>query len=305
MKNKPIMHTDIRHEHPVFKKTPKSWHPYILLARLDRPAGTWLLLLPCFWGITLGSGGIRLLTFSFWELLFLFASGAALMRSAGCIINDMWDRDLDGAVTRTAQRPLASGAITMKQAWIFLTGLLLPALVILLCLNKTAIIWGLAAVPLVIAYPLMKRITWWPQAFLGLTFNWGIFVGYAAAKGSFDLSSTLLYLAGICWTIGYDTVYAHQDKEDDARIGIKSTARLFGDNSKTYVCAFYAAALLLAMIAKYMIAPSIGTPFFLIFPSVYIYRRLKNWAPNNADSSLQLFKSNAVFGALILLMLGF
>ena len=225
--------SDIAENDWIERHAPHRARPYCRLARLDRPIGTMLLLWPCFWGISLAAGSRS------WpdlRLLALFAVGALVMRAAGCVINDIADRDFDARVARTAGRPLASGALTPLNAWLFLSALLAGGLVILLQLNRTAIILGLAALPLVGVYPFMKRITWWPQAWLGLTFNWGALMGWAAAGGGADWWPALaLYGAGIVWTLGYDTIYAHQDKEDDALIGVKSSARRLGDATRPCV----------------------------------------------------------------------
>jgi len=203
------------------------------LARWDRPIGAWLLFWPCAWGVALAPGPLA------WWLIPLFALGAFAMRGAGCTINDIVDRHLDGHVARTATRPLPSGRVGLKEAVAFVFAQCAVGLVVLLSLPPTAQLIGWLAVPLVIAYPFMKRLTWWPQAFLGLTFNWGALVGYAAANGTLEAPALALYAAGLFWTLGYDTIYAHQDKEDDALVGIKSTARLLGHRSLPWLRGFF------------------------------------------------------------------
>ena len=192
---------------------------YLKLARLDRPIGTWLLLWPCLWSIALASPANT--ATPPYDLLLLFALGAMVMRGAGCTYNDIVDRDFDAKVTRTALRPIPAGDVTIRQAWLFLGLQLLIGLVILLQFNLVTVGLGLASVLLVVTYPFMKRITYWPQAWLGLTFNWGALMGWTAVTGSLGWPAVALYAAGFCWTLGYDTIYAHQDKEDDALIGVK------------------------------------------------------------------------------------
>ena len=210
--------------------------PYAKLVRLDRPAGVYLLAWPCFWSIALAAPAGALPDPT---LLGLFGVGSFLLRGAGCTINDLWDRDIDKLVARTRNRPIASGAISPTRAVAFLGAQLTLGLGVLLQLNEFSVALGAASLPLVAAYPLMKRVTNWPQAFLGLTFNWGALLGWAAAHGSLDLPATLpLYASGVCWTLLYDTVYAHQDKGDDVKVGVKSTALHFGDDTKGYLGTF-------------------------------------------------------------------
>ena len=215
--------TDIPNESWIDRLAPTGTRPYLSLARADRPIGTWLLLLPCWWSISLASPS--------WpdgKMLVLFVIGSLVMRGAGCTVNDIVDRNFDARVARTAARPISSGQVSVRQAIIFLALQLLLGLVVLLQFNTFAIGLGIGSLVLVALYPFMKRITYWPQLFLGLTFNWGALLGWAAVKGGFGLSAAVLYAAGIFWTLGYDTIYAHQDKEDDILIGVKSTALKFG-----------------------------------------------------------------------------
>ena len=214
---------------------PAGIRPYCRLARLDRPIGTWLLLFPCWWSVSLAArpGGWP----DLW-LMILFALGALVMRGAGCTINDIVDRDIDAKVARTATRPLASGAIGLPGAFVFLALQLALGLAILAQMPALAIQLGLASLILIPIYPFMKRITWWPQAFLGLTFNWGALLGYAAATGTLAWPPLALYAAGFFWTLAYDTIYAHQDKVDDAKVGVRSTALLLGSGTRRWLIGF-------------------------------------------------------------------
>src|SRR6266851_1400221 len=208
--------------------------PYARLARLDRPIGTWLLLFPGWWGIALASPR--------WPdpvLLALFALGAVVMRGAGCTLNDIADREFDGKVARTRMRPLPSGRVTVPQTALFMAGQLAVGAGVLFCLNRPSQLLGIAVLGLIASYPFMKRITWWPQLFLGLNFNWGALIGWTAVSGRLAWPPLLLYLGGILWTLGYDTIYAHQDKEDDARIGVKSAALALGPRTRPWLLAFY------------------------------------------------------------------
>ena len=232
--------TDIPSGDWVDRLAPAPWRPYLRLARLDRPIGTWLLLFPGWWGIALAAPG-----WPDWKLIALFAIGAVAMRGAGCTFNDIADRDFDKAVERTRGRPIPSGQVSLRQAALFMACELAVGALVLVCLNRLAIDLGFAVLLLIATYPFMKRITYWPQFFLGLNFNWGALMGYAAASGNLAWPSYLLYAGGIAWTLGYDTIYAHQDKEDDALIGVKSSALALGENTRPFLFAFYAAAALL------------------------------------------------------------
>ncbi len=238
--------SDIREHAWILRQAPRGWAPYMRLIRLDRPIGTWLLLFPCWWSSLLAAGTVEhgLDATLAWYLL-LFAVGALLMRGAGCTINDIFDRDIDAKVARTAARPLPSGEIRLRQALLFLLTQLALALVILVQFNGLTIFVGLLSMLLVVPYPLMKRITYWPQAWLGFTFNWGALVGWTAVAGELAWPAVLLYFGGVAWTLGYDTIYAHQDKEDDALIGVKSSALKLGAASRPWISVFYASAVLL------------------------------------------------------------
>ena len=229
--------TDIRAGDWVDRLAPAALRPYLRLARLDRPIGTWLLLFPGWWAIAMAAPG-----WPDWRLIALFAIGAVVMRGAGCTLNDIIDRDVDALVARTRTRPLPSGAVTLRQAAAFLVLQLAAGAAVLLCLDRLAVGLGLLVLVLVGTYPLMKRVTYWPQFFLGLNFNWGALLGWAAATGRLDGAALLLYAGGIAWTLGYDTIYAHQDKEDDVLIGVKSSALALGARTRPWLFAFYAAA---------------------------------------------------------------
>ncbi len=269
--------------------------PYARLARLDRPIGTWLLLFPCWWGIALAASGAPDAV-----LLALFGVGAVVMRGAGCTWNDIVDRDIDGRVARTADRPIPSGAVSVKQAIGFLLAQLTVALAILLCLNRAAIALGVLSLLLVFTYPLMKRVTWWPQFFLGLAFNWGALMGWASVQGGVALPALLLYAAGIAWTLGYDTIYAHQDKEDDALIGVKSSARRLGSRTRPALWAFYALAV--ALTASSALAAGLAWPFWLALAGAAAQLA---WQARSVDidspaDCLAKFRSNRLTGWLVL-----
>src|SRR5947209_10670744 len=222
--------------------------PYLRLSRLDRPIGSWLLLMPCWWSAALAAGlshDIGWLPLA----LVLFFIGAFVMRGAGCTWNDITDRDLDARVERTRSRPLPAGQVSVTQAFVFLVLQALIGLAVLLQFNRFAIMTGIASLVIVAVYPFMKRITWWPQVVLGLAFSWGALMGFAVTLGRIDLTGLVLYAGSIAWVIGYDTIYAHQDTEDDALIGIKSTARLVGARTHRALVVFYALAVLLIGVA--------------------------------------------------------
>ena len=275
-----------------------AWlRPYGVLARWDRPIGAWLLFWPCVWGQALAPGWPSL-----W-LTFLFLIGAFAMRGAGCTINDMTDRDLDARVERTRNRPLASGALTLSQATLFLGAQLLVGLVVLLQLNMNAILVGFMAMPLVVAYPWMKRITWWPQLFLGITFKWGALVGWTAATGSLGWPAVVLYLAGIFWTLGYDTIYAHQDKADDALIGVKSTARRFGKATPFWLWSFYGLTLALLAVAGAMVGMG-GLFYVALLPvAAHFAWQIMTLDIDDPDNCLARFRSNREAGLLVVIAL--
>ncbi len=296
----PTSASDIRANHWVLRAAPRGLRPYLRLARLDRPIGIWLLLFPGWWAIALGDAAASDAFAPSWQLYLLFACGALLMRSAGCVVNDMLDRDFDAKVARTATRPIPSGELSLLQAGLFLLPLLSVSLIILLQMNVLTILLGCASLLLVFAYPLMKRITYWPQAWLGLTFNWGALLGWTAVTGSFGWPSLLLYIGGIAWTLGYDTIYGHQDKEDDALIGVKSTALRLGSTTKRWLLAFYGLTLLLFGLAGQ--AAGLLWPFWLGLATVALHflwqvLDLKMDVPGDC---LAKFKSNRFVGWLLL-----
>jgi 4-hydroxybenzoate polyprenyltransferase len=297
-------------------RAPEALKPWLKLGRFDRPIGIWLLLLPGWQGITLALVQLRKAPDLHDLWLFVgFASGACLMRAAGCAFNDIVDRDIDLKVARTAERPIPSGRISVKQAWAFVVGCSLISLLILLTLNLTAILLGVGSLALVAAYPFMKRITWWPQAWLGLTFNWGALMGYAAA-GGFAASviaswfigpfSALLWgglwlwLGGVFWTLGYDTLYALQDIEDDAMVGVKSSARRLGDRVKSGVAIFYGVSVLLVAVIGWAAALS---PLFYLGLTAYAAHlawQARSLRPADGGLALKLFKSNREAGLILL-----
>lgn len=279
---------------------PTRLKPYAQLMRLDRPIGTWLLFWPCVLGLMLGAAADerRLLEWRDLYYVVLFGIGAIVMRGAGCTFNDIIDRDIDAAVARTRGRPLASGALKTKQAAALLVLLCLIGLGILVQFNLFTIGLGAASLLLVAAYPFMKRITWWPQAWLGLTFNWGALLGFAAATGRVSIGDGLLYAGLIFWTLGYDTIYAHQDKEDDALIGVKSTARLFGANSRTWILRFYVLAFTLILAAGF--CEHTGWPFAFVMLAAgwHLLQQVRRLDIDDPANCLTLFRANRLTGAL-------
>jgi len=284
-------YTDIRAGGWV-SRLPPAWVPFALLARLDRPIGAWLLFLPGLWSILLARAAPAP---SAW-LIALFLVGAFLMRAAGCVVNDMWDREMDRKVTRTAGRPLASGAVGMRQAVAFLAALLAASLVILLQLNDFSRLLGVASLLLVVSYPLAKRVTWWPQLALGFTFGWGAPMGYAAAAGRLDAAVAALYAASIAWIVGYDTIYAHQDREDDALVGVRSTARLFGDATRPFLAACYAATLVLLLAAGWLAGLSWRFDAALALPAAMLAWQVVRLDIHDPALCLRLFEANREVG---------
>ena len=295
------MYTDLRYWNWI-EKVPERYRPFVYLVRLDRPIGIWLLLLPSLWGIFLASSQLSGFTFQTVYLVILFSLGAVVMRSAGCVINDLWDRKLDAQVERTCVRPLASGEISVIEALVFLTGLLFVGFCILLLMNGPTIFLGLFTIPLIVLYPFTKRITFWPQAVLGLTFNFGALMGWSAVMGSIGLPSVLLYLGAVFWTLGYDTIYAHQDKDDDSMVGIKSTALKFGEDSKKWVGGFYVCALVCFSLAFALSAVNLFALPGLALIAAHVFWQIISWDMDDPDSSLTVFKSNRDIGFLILLV---
>ncbi len=285
----------------VDRHAPPRLRPWLKLGRFDRPTGIWLLMLPGWQGIALA--GAQDGKLPDWKLLVLFLAGAALMRAAGCAYNDVVDRDIDARVARTAGRPIPAGQITVRQAFAFIAACCAASLLILLTLGPVAIALGVGSLALVGAYPFMKRITWWPQAWLGLTFNWGALMGYAAVDGSLGWPALLLYASGIFWTLGYDTIYAVQDLEDDALAGVKSSALRLGESAPRAVLGFYVASFVLALAAAWV--GGLG-PLFLP-PAALFGMRLSRQAAqlriSDPAGALALFKSNALAGLMLFLAL--
>jgi len=276
---------------------PRALIPYAILGRFDRPIGSWLLFLPGLWSISLAAQNLAL---GIW-LVALFAIGAAAMRGAGCVVNDLWDRKLDRMVERTKGRPLASGILKPIDALVFLALLLAIGLLVLSQLDGLARILGVLSLLPVALYPLAKRVTWWPQIVLGVVFGWGAPMGYAAASGRLEWPALLLYLAAISWILGYDTIYAHQDREDDALIGVKSTARLFGEKTTPFLIVCYSATILLLAAAMVMARLNWFGVFALVLPAALLARQIVKLDIDNPETCLNLFKSNREVGLAVAL----
>src|SRR5215475_3731881 len=275
-----------------------AWsRPYLRLARLDRPIGWWLLLLPCWWSAALAADAARA-----WPdplLLLLFLIGAIAMRGAGCTWNDLVDRDLDARVERTRSRPIPSGQVSVAGAWAFLVLQALVGLAVLLTFNRFAIMVGIASLATVVIYPFMKRVTYWPQIFLGLAFSWGALMGWAAVFGRLDWPAIVLYLGAIAWVIGYDTIYAHQDREDDALVGIKSTALLFGERTRPMLAIFFTAAVVLIGIAGY--GAGVGIAFWLGLAAFggHLAWQVERIDVQDPARCLKLFRANRDAGLIL------
>jgi 4-hydroxybenzoate polyprenyltransferase len=280
-------------------RTPVSWRPYLLLARLDRPIGIWLLFLPGAWGILLARAPwpetLRLLT--------LFGIGSVVMRAAGCVVNDMWDRDLDRMVARTAGRPLAADMLDFRHATVFLAGLLAAGLAVLLQLNTLCWALGVASLVLVAVYPLAKRITWWPQLVMGVTFGFGAPMGYAAVTGRIDAAWLAIYATAIVWDLGFDTIYGFQDIEDDALIGVKSTSRRFAHMPRAFLAICYALALALLALSGWL--GGAGPAFWptLALPGLLLAWQVVRLVPHDPAACLRLFRLNRETGLAIIVAL--
>ncbi len=293
----------------VDRYAPGPTRPYLRLSRADRPIGTWLLLIPCLWGVALAalSGGFRV--HDLW-LVVSCALGAFLMRGAGCTWNDITDRHIDAQVARTRSRPLPSGQVSVRAALVWMVAQAMAAALILFSYNWLAIGLGIGSLALVAIYPFAKRFTWWPQAFLGLAFNWGALLAYAAHSGRLTVAAGLLYAAGIAWTLFYDTIYAHQDKDDDALIGVKSTARLLGARSKVWLRGFMAAAVaLMALAVVLTLLPTAGPlKLALALVGVWGFGWHMTWQIRGLDTEdpamcLAIFRSNRNAGLIPALFL--
>jgi 4-hydroxybenzoate polyprenyltransferase len=287
--------SDIRSGDWADRHAPAAWRPYIRLARLDRPIGTWLLLFPGWWGIALAAPA-----WPDWRLIVAFAVGAVAMRGAGCTFNDIADREFDGRVERTRLRPIPSGAVTVRQALVFMAIELGIGALVLASLSRTAILLGFIVLALIATYPFMKRVTYWPQFFLGLNFNWGALMGWAAARDDLSTPALLLYLGGICWTLGYDTIYAHQDKEDDVLIGVKSAAIALGPRTRPFLFLFFAGAIVLWGAAGW--SDGLGAPFLvaLALTAVQLSWQAVRVALDDPADCLRKFRSNRIAGWLML-----
>jgi 4-hydroxybenzoate polyprenyltransferase len=276
---------------------PAFSRPYLRLARLDRPIGSWLLLMPCWWSAALA--GMQTAQPPNLRHVVLFFIGAFAMRGAGCTWNDIVDRDLDGRVERTRSRPIPSGQVTVLQAATFLVAQALIGLVVLLQFNRFTVLCGFASLLVVAIYPFMKRITYWPQIVLGLAFSWGALMGWPAAFGRLDLPAFVLYAGSICWVIAYDTIYAHQDREDDLFIGIKSTALRFGEKTKPMLLAFYGAAVILIGWAGLLAGGSFVFALGLAAFAAHLAWQVRRLDIDDSALCLRVFKSNRDAGLLL------
>jgi 4-hydroxybenzoate polyprenyltransferase len=274
---------------------PARLRPFASLMRLDRPIGTWLLYWPCAWSVALAGVGGR------WDLFGWLALGAFAMRSAGCVYNDIVDRDLDRQVERTRLRPLASRRVPLRSAWLLIALLCVLGLAVLLQLKWAAALAALVSLAPVAAYPFMKRITWWPQAWLGLVFSWGALVGWPAVTGGLALAPVLLWFGSIAWVVGYDTLYAIQDKEDDALVGVRSSARRLGEQAPLGIAAFYALAVLLWGAAIWAVRPDWLALLTLVPAALHLAGQAIHADANDGDLALRLFRSNRTCGLLVLL----
>jgi len=292
--------SDIRANAWMISMAPNITRPYLHLIRADRPIGTWLLLLPCLWSLSMASKGMDGGLPDPWYVL-LFVFGAFVMRGAGCVINDLWDRDIDGKVARTSERPIASGVVSVRAAFTYLAGLLLLGLLVLIQFNMMAIVLGISSLALVTMYPLMKRITYWPQAFLGFTFNWGALLAWAAVTGSVDAAVVFLYGAGVLWTLGYDTVYGHQDKSDDLLAGVKSSSIKLGQHTQLFVAVVYILSLLLFTTAGLLAGMTWFFYLMLGISGLQFIWQVSTLKIDDPANCLTRFKSNRDVGLLIFL----
>jgi 4-hydroxybenzoate polyprenyltransferase len=301
---KKIAVTDARAGNWVDRLAPASLVPYLRLARADRPIGFFLLALPCFWSVALAGLSTGAAYPDPW-LLFLFALGAIVMRAAGCTYNDIVDRDIDAKVARTRARPLPSGQVSLTEAALFMGLLSLIGLAVLLSFNRFTVLLGLAVLPIVALYPFVKRVSDWPQAVLGLAFNWGALLGWAAVLARLDWAAVVLYAGAVAWTIGYDTIYAHQDREDDDLIGLKSTALKFGRATKPWLAALYGLAWLAIVAAGIMAGAGIVFLLGMVLAAAHLVWQVVSLDIDDAENCLARFRSNRdlgliVFGAIVL-----
>ena len=281
-------------ENSLIARLPARWRPFAALARFDRPIGWWLLFLPGAWGVALAGGAVAR-----WELIAWLLLGAVAMRGAGCVYNDIIDRDLDAQVARTRSRPLASGAVSLRAAWAWLVALCLIGLVVLVQLHLPAAGIALASLALVAAYPFMKRITWWPQAWLGLVFSWAALVGWVEVDGALRWPGLALYLGAIAWVVGYDTIYALQDREDDALIGIGSSARALGRAVRPGVAGLYVLALALWAAALWGVRPDPLALAALLPVAAHLAWQVATLNPDDGANALTRFRANRGAGLLM------
>lgn len=294
-------------DHTIADAAPRNWvdrwappslRPSLRLIRADRPAGVWLLLLPCWWSTALAAGAEGARWPNVWFLV-LFAVGAFVMRGAGCAYNDIVDRDYDARVARTRSRPIASGAISVRAAWALLIALSFIGLAVLVQFNSFTILLGICSLAVVAAYPFAKRFTFWPQAVLGLAFSWGALMGWAAVFGALNPPALLLYAGSVAWTIGYDTIYAHQDAEDDALLGLKSTALRFGDMTQRWLTLFFAAAWVLIVAAGLTIGAG---PIFMagmVLAAAHLVWQVATLDIRDSANCLKRFRANRDFGLIV------
>ena len=286
--------SDIRADDWIHRRLPRAARPYARLSRLDRPIGWWLLLLPGWWSLGLASPS--------WHhigLYLLFWIGAVVMRGAGCTLNDIADRNFDAAVERTRTRPIPAGEVSVFQAVAYLAVQLLIGAIVLFSLNRQAIVLGFGVLILIATYPFMKRITFWPQLFLGLNFNWGALIAWTAVMGRLETPAIVLYAAGIAWTLGYDTIYAHQDKEDDIKIGVKSTALRLGASSRQWVAGFYAVTWTGVLTAFILAHAAFWAYLALPFLAMHFLWQVAGWNMDDQADCLRRFKSNRTAGLII------
>ncbi len=289
---------DALHEHWADRLLPSALRPFARLARLERPIGWWLLLLPGWWAIAMAQiaagGGLA----NVWYLV-LFLIGAVVMRGAGCTFNDIVDRDFDGSVARTRSRPIPSGQVSVGQAKAFMIGLSLTGFLVLIQFNWYAIALGVLSLATVVVYPFMKRFTYWPQVFLGIAFNWGALLGWAAVRGQLEWPAILMYFGGISWTLAYDTIYAHQDKEDDLAIGIKSTALKFGATTPKWLAFFFALCFVLLFASGFLAGAGILYYTGLAGAALHAVWQLVRLDIDNPERCLMLFRSNRNLGLIV------
>ncbi|HJZ33232.1 MAG TPA: 4-hydroxybenzoate octaprenyltransferase [Hyphomicrobiaceae bacterium] len=291
---------DARRGNWVERLAPERWRPYLQLARFDRPIGAWLLLFPCWWGQTLAEGALGR-AYPDGKSLLLFLIGAFIMRAAGCTYNDIVDREFDARVQRTAARPIASGALSVVEAQVFLGVLCLLGLLVLVQFNGFTIALGAGSLALIAVYPFMKRYTYWPQIMLGLTFKWGALVGWAAVSGALAPAALALYAGSVLWTIGYDTIYAHQDKADDLAIGLKSTALKFGPATERWLLLFYGGAVLLWAVAGSLAGAGLGFVLALALCAAQLCWQVATLIRDDPANCLDRFRSNQLVGWILFL----